>query len=371
MRKNTCATIGIGKDGKPDVDIEKIIKMGVRSQEAYPAEDQPYRIKLDANENPYPLPLSLKRLIFERLETVSLNRYPAPGSPGLRAAFAGYYGVDEDMVLIGNGSDELIQILMTAVGASSPSSILFPAPTFAMYGISAQNTGHRVVAVPLNDRLDLDTDAMLAAIADAQPAIIFLSYPNNPTGKCFDRGGIEQILEASSGLVVVDEAYCNFSGKTFLHDLDRWDNLVILRTLSKVGLAALRLGILIGHPSLVHQLNKVRLPYNVNIFSQVVGGLFVEHSEQFLESADRITADRKWLSDELAAIEGINPYPSDANFILFSCFTGKDEVYAQLVDRGVLVKNFTSPAILGDCMRVTVGTTEENKEFIEILRNIL
>ena len=353
------------------MDIEKIIKGGVLSQEAYPAEELPYRIKLDANENPYPLPPALKRLIFERLETVSLNRYPAPGSPALRTAFARYHGVDEEMVLIGNGSDELIQILMTAVGASSPCSILFPTPTFAMYGISALNAGHRIVEVPLNNRFDLDTEAMVAAIADAQPPLIFLSYPNNPTGGCFDRGAIEQILEVSGGLVVVDEAYCNFSGKTFLHDLDRWDNLVILRTLSKVGLAALRLGILIGHPSLVHQLNKVRLPYNVNIFSQVVGGLFVEHSEEFLESAGRIVADRKWLSDELMAMEGITPYPSDANFILFSCFTGKDDVYAQLVDRGVLIKGFASPAILRNCMRVTVGTTEENREFIETLKDIL
>ena len=352
------------------MDIEKIIKRGVLSQEAYPAEERPYRIKLDANENPYPLSSALKRIIFERLQTVSLNRYPAPGSPGLRAAFARYYGVDEEMVLIGNGSDELIQILMTAVGSSCPCSILFPTPTFAMYGISALNTGYRIVEVPLNERLDLDTDAMLAAIADAQPPLIFLSYPNNPTGRCFDRGGIEKILEASSGLVVLDEAYGNFSGKTFLGDLDRWDNLVILRTLSKVGLAALRLGILIGRPSLVHQLNKVRLPYNVNIFSQIVGGLFVEHSEKFMELVDRIIADRKWLSDELMAIEGINPYPSDANFILFSCFTGKDDVYAQLVEKGVLIKNFTSPDILRNCMRVTVGTKEENREFIEILKDI-
>ncbi|TFG89835.1 MAG: histidinol-phosphate transaminase [Syntrophobacterales bacterium] len=353
------------------MDIEKIIKSGVLSQEAYPAEELPYRIKLDANENPYPLPPSLKRLIFERLESVSLNRYPAPGSPGLRKAFARYYGVDEAMVLIGNGSDELIQILLTAVGASSPCNILFPTPTFAMYGISALNAGHRTVGVPLSHELALDTDAMLAAIADAQPSLIFLSYPNNPTGGCFERGAIERILEASGGLVVVDEAYCNFSGKTFLHDLDRWDNLVILRTLSKVGLAALRLGILIGHPPLVHQLNKVRLPYNVNIFSQVVGGLFVEYSEEFLESADRIIADRKWLSDELMAIEGITPYPSDANFVLFSCFTGKDDVYARLVERGVLIKSFTSPAILRECMRVTVGTTEENREFIKTLKDVL
>ncbi len=353
------------------MDLETIIKKGVLSQEAYPAVDLPCRIKLDANENPYPLSPSLTRLIFDRLQSVSLNRYPAPGSPALRAAFARYYGVKEEMILIGNGSDELIHILLTAAGPSSHSCVLFPTPTFAMYGISALNTGHRIVEVPLDRRLDLDMDAMLAAITDARPSLIFLSYPNNPTGGCFDRRGMERIIEASSGLVVVDEAYGNFSGKTFLGDLDRWDNLVILRTLSKVGLAALRLGILIGHPSLVRQLNKVRLPHNVNIFSQVVGGVFVERSAEFLEPVERIIAGRKWLSDELMAIEGITPFPSDANFILFSCVTGKDAVYEHLVERGVLVKNFTSPDSLVNCMRVTVGTAEENREFIETLRGIV
>ena len=353
------------------MDIERIIKKEVLSQEAYPAEERPFRIKLDANENPYPLHPSLRRLILERLEGVSLHRYPAPGSPGLRAAFARYYGVDERMIIMGNGSDELIQILMMAVGASTPSAILYPIPTFAMYRIVSLNAGHRVVEVPLNDRFDLDEDAMLAAIAEAKPSIIFLSYPNNPTGGCFDRVVIEKILASSGGIVVIDEAYGNFAGKSFLHDLDRWDNLVILRTLSKVGLAALRLGILIASPSLVHHLNKIRLPYNVNIFSQVVGEVFVEHSGQFLGPVEQIIADRKWLSEELAAIDGITPYPSDANFVLFSCVTGKDDIYGMLLDRGILVKTFTSPAVLRDCMRVTVGTTEENGEFVESLKDIL
>ena len=353
------------------VDIKKIIKNAVFSQKAYPVEERSCRVKLDANENPYPLPHALRRIISERLEAVSLNRYPAPGSPGLRTDFARYYGVDEDMILIGNGSDELIHILLTAVDPRLSGSVMFPTPTFAMYGIIALNSGHNIIEVPLDDRLELDTDVMLGIISDKKPAITFLSYPNNPTGKCFDRGDIERILEASSGLVVLDEAYFNFSGKTFLRDLDRWDNLVILRTLSKVGLAALRLGILIGHPLLVHHLNKVRLPYNVNIFSQVVGSLFVEHSGDFLELTDRIISSRKWLFDELMAIEGINPYPSDANFILFSCFMEKDDVYAQLIERGVLVKNFASPDILKNCMRVTVGTEAENREFIESLKIVM
>ncbi|HOO89330.1 MAG TPA: histidinol-phosphate transaminase [Syntrophales bacterium] len=353
------------------MDIEKIIKNTVRAQEAYAVEETSCRIKLDANENPYPLTSGLKRMISERLETVSLNRYPEPGSPGLRADFARYYGVDNEMILIGNGSDELIHMLLTAVSTSPSGSVMFPTPTFAMYRIGALNTGHTTIEVPLHSRLDLDIETMLSAISNNQPSLIFISYPNNPTGRCFDRDGIEKILEASNGLVVIDEAYANFSGKTFLPDLERWDNLVILRTLSKVGLAALRLGILIGHPLLVHQLNKVRLPYNVNIFSQIIGSLFVEHSEEFLVMTEKIIADRTWLFQELSAIDGIDPYPSDANFILFSCVMEKDDIYRALIDRGVLVKNFTSSDILKNCMRVTVGTDEENREFIEALKLVM
>ncbi|MEA2013953.1 MAG: histidinol-phosphate transaminase [Thermodesulfobacteriota bacterium] len=353
------------------MNIEKIIKSAVFSQEAYPVEQRACKVKLDANENPFPLPPGLKRIIAERLEAVLLNRYPAPGLPDLKADFARYYGVDEDMILIGNGSDELIHILLTAVSPSRSGSVMFPTPTFAMYGISARNTGHDIIEVPLNNRLVLDTDAMLSTICDKKPALVFLSYPNNPTGTCFDRGDIEKILEASTGLVVLDEAYFNFSGQTFMHDLDRWNNLVILRTLSKVGLAALRLGILVAHPSLVHHLDKVRLPYNVNIFSQVIGSLFVEHSGEFLELTDRIIAGRKWLYNKLKAIEGINPYSSDANFILFSCIRDRDDVYGRLLDRGILVKSFASPDGLKGCMRVTVGTEEENRVFIETLRVIL
>ncbi len=353
------------------MNIEKIVKKGILSQEAYSAEEQPYRIKLDANENSYPLTHEMRRVVSESLEGISLNRYPAPGSPVLRKGFARYYGVQEEMIILGNGSDELIQLLMMSVGDPFVGNIMFPTPTFAMYRIIAQNMGHRIIEVPLNDRMDLDIEVMLDAIKENQPSLIFLSYPNNPTGGCFDRGSIESILEVSKGIVVVDEAYGNFSGKSFLGDVDKWDNLVVLRTLSKVGLAALRLGILVGNPSLVHQLNKVRLPYNVNIFSQVIGGVFVEQSDLFLDSVNRIVEDRKWLLDQMLSTEGIAPYPSDANFILFSCFKKKDDVYAGLLNKGILIKNFLSPAVLSNCMRVTIGTTEENREFIETLRGLL
>lgn len=353
------------------MEIEKIIKEGVLGQKAYPIESRTCRIKLDANENPYPLPPDLKERLLRKIDSLSLNRYPSAGSPEMRSSIARNLGVGDDMILIGNGSDELIQILLTAVKPESSGGIMIPAPTFAMYKIGAVNAGHDVIEVPLDDRFDLPIDNMLDIISEKSPGITFLSYPNNPSGNCFDAEKIKKIIEASNGIVVVDEAYFNFSRKTFLPCLEKWDNLVILRTLSKVGLAALRIGIMVGNPSLIHQLDKVRLPYNLNMISQAVGQLFIEREKEFLPKIDYIIAGRDRLLDKLKDIEGIDPYPSDANFILFSCHGDKNSVYEGLIRKGILIKNFPSSGPLKDCMRVTVGTEEENREFVESLREVI
>jgi len=353
------------------MEITRIIKEQIRKQQAYAIEEQPCRVKLDANENPYTLTPSQQNRIFEHLKTISFNRYPDPGATDLRAHFAKYFDVNEDMLMLGNGSDELIQLLLTAFDSSSSGGVIIPVPTFAMYRISAVNTGHTVIEVPLSDRFAPDPESILDAMSRNKPHLIFLSYPNNPTGNLFDSGIIEEILMQSDGLVVVDEAYVNFSGKTFLPYLDRWDNLVILRTLSKVGFAAIRLGILIGNPSLIHELNKVRLPYNLNALSQAVGLFFLEYADEFQEKIDRIILSRHYLFNELNTIEGIYPYHSDANFILFSCAHDKNRLYSELLERGIVIKNFTSPDSLKDCFRVTVGNDDENREFLEALREIL
>ncbi|MBN2516649.1 MAG: histidinol-phosphate transaminase [Deltaproteobacteria bacterium] len=353
------------------MDITRIIKEVIRKQQAYSIEEQPCRIKLDANENPYTLTPSQQNRIFEHLKTISLNRYPDPGATDLKEQFAQYFGIDEDMLMLGNGSDELIQLLLTAFDSSSSGGVVIPVPTFAMYKISAVNTGHTVIEVPLNDQFDLDLENILDTMSQNKPHLIFLSYPNNPTGNLFDSGKIEKILMQTDGLVVVDEAYVDFSGKTFLPDFNRWDNLVILRTLSKVGFAAIRLGILIGKPSLVHELNKVRLPYNLNALSQAVGLFFHEYADELQKKIDRIILSRQHLFNELTDLEGIYPYHSDSNFILFSCAHDKNRVYSELLKRGIGIKNFTSPDSLRDCFRVTVGSDEENREFLEALRKIL
>lgn len=352
------------------MNIKNLIREEVLNQKAYSAPEISCPIKLDANESPYDLSPFLKSKIIEAIKKVSLNRYPEPGSPELRAGFSKLYGVTSDMLLIGNGSDELIQILLIAVKRQA-SSIIVPTPTFVMYKISALNNGHEVIEVPLDKQFDLDVDYMFEIMEVKSPDLIFLSYPNNPTGNCFDSRKIEAILKETDGIVVVDEAYFNFSGKTFLSYLDKHENLVILRTLSKVGLAAMRIGILIGSPPLIHELNKVRLPYNLNTLSQITARLYIENEAAFQKEANKIVSRRDELFTELKKIDGIHLYPSDANFILFSCSFDTDSVYHSLIKKGILIKKFETLGILENCMRVTTGTREENGEFLKAMKTII
>lgn len=352
------------------MDIGSLIKGEVLAQKAYSVENTACPVKLDANENPLSLPESLRGPFADRLASVSLNRYPEAGSPVLAARFAKAFGVGRDQVVLGNGSDELIQILCTAV-ARPGAGVMIPIPTFAMYRISAQNAGLKVVSVPLDKSFDLDMATMREAAQAHPPALTFLAWPNNPTGNCFSRGRIEAILREWPGIVVVDEAYFHFSGQTFLPLIGRHENLVILRTLSKVGFAAMRIGLLIGAPALIHELDKVRLPYNLNAMSQEAAGFYLDHEEIFLTQAEEIRRCRDELFAALKAIPGVDPRPTDANFIFFHCDFDADRVYSALMERGVLIKNFNAPGTTGSFMRVTVGTRLENQRFIEGMKEII
>ena len=352
------------------MDIRSLIKEELLAQKAYAVENTACPVKLDANENPLAIPGPLRERFAARLASVSLNRYPEAGSPALAARFAKVFGVGGDQVVLGNGSDELIQILCTAV-ARPGAEVMIPIPTFAMYRIAARNAGLKVAAIPLDGEFDLDLVAMRERIAAHPPVLTFLAWPNNPTGNCFRRDRIEAILRESPGIVVVDEAYFHFSGQTFLPLLGRHENLVILRTLSKVGFAAMRIGLFIGPPALIHELNKVRLPYNLNAMSQAAAGFYLDHEGTFLKQAEEI---RRWRGELFAAmktIPGIHPRPTDANFIFFDCDFDADRVYIQLMERGILIKNLNTPGTMRNFMRVTVGTREENAMFIEVLQDII
>ncbi len=352
------------------MDIKTLIKKGIFEQPGYRTDTTSCRIKMDAMENPFTLPPSLREKLSEEMKKVPLNRYPEPGAPHIRKQFAKHYGVDTDMIMIGNGSDELIQVLCTAL-ADSSSTVMVPAPTFVMYRIIAINTGHTVIETPLDKSFDLDLDAMLGQIALLSPLLTFISYPNNPTGNCFSFEKVETIVAKSQGIVVVDEAYSSFSGKTFLPLLKKYDNLVVLKTLSKAGLAAMRIGFLIGSPSLIHELDKVRLPYNINTLSQVAAGFYIDHVDIFSGQAKEVIQRREELLKALERIDGIHPRPSEANFIFFSCDFDTDSVYGSLIQEGVLIKNLNGPGVLKNCMRVTVGTREENEEFLKVLKKTL
>lgn len=352
------------------MDIRSLIKEEILAQKAYAVEKTACGVKLDANENPLAIPEELREKFAALIHSVSLNRYPEAGSPTQAARFAEAFGVKADQVMLGNGSDELISVLCTAF-ARPGAGVMIPVPTFAMYRIASRNAGMDVDAVPLDAAFDLDLAAMEERVRRHPPALTYLAWPNNPTGNCFSRERIETILRLGPGIVVVDEAYFHFSGQTFLPDLDRYENLVILRTLSKVGFAAMRIGLLVGPPALVHELDKVRLPYNLNALSQAAASFYLDHEEIFLSQARDIRLWRDELLAEMQTLPGIHPRPTDANFIYFDCDFDSDRVYTDLMARGILIKNFNAPGTMKNAMRVTVGTREENGLFLEALRNIL
>ena len=350
------------------MNLESLIKNEVRGQTAYVAEASMLPVRLDANENPFSLPPGIHAELMAVLGRVSLNRYPEAGSPSLLARFAASYGVSPDMLIAGNGSDELIQVLCTSL---APTHVMVPVPTFVMYRITALNNGHQVIEAPLGDGYDLDLPAMLAFIDVCSPGLVFLSFPNNPTGNCFSREKMETLLKKAPGLVVVDEAYGNFSGQTFLPLLQKYENLVVLKTLSKIGLAALRIGFLIGAAALVNELNKVRLPYNINSLSQAAAGFYLDHETVFLAQAAEIVREREQLYLALQRMPGIRPYPSEANFIFFSCLSDTDRVYTSLQGQGIVIKRFPAAGKFKNCMRVTVGTQRENQMFLGVLERTM
>lgn len=349
--------------------LQNLVSKEIFKQQGYIAPESSCLIKLDANESPFSLKEPLRKKLLEALVSVQLNRYPEAGAPLLRERFARYYGVDKDMIMPGNGSDELIQILCTALQGKI-NGVLVPVPTFSMYKIIGINTGNKVVEVPLEENYEIDLDAILRNIKSDFPALIYLAYPNSPTGNCFDQDKIEAILNKSSGIVVVDEAYASFSGETLLPLLKKYDNLIILKTLSKLGLAAIRLGFLIGNPDLITQIDKVRLPYNVNSLSQVAAGFFLDHQGEFVKQVEEIVKRREELYRGLQDIDGVSPFPSRANFIFFSCAFDSDRIYKQLVEKGIVVKNLNS-TLTPNCIRVTIGSRKENNAFLKALKSVV
>lgn len=352
---------------------QRWVRPAIQALKAYHVPDPGKLIKLDAMENPYHWPEALVEEWLAVLRQVELNRYPDPTARTLTEQLRKTMQIPDDMqVILGNGSDELIQMLALAV-AGQDRVILAPEPTFVMYRMIADFAGMQYQGVPLAEDFSLDVDAILAAVESCQPAMVFLSYPNNPTGTLFEAEAVEAVIKAAPGLVVVDEAYAPFTDASFMSRLGEFSNLLVLRTVSKMGLAGLRLGLLAGPAEWLGEIDKVRLPYNINILTQVSGLFALQHKAMLDEQTARIRRDREILHIALEAMAGITPYPSDTNFILFSVPEGQaDALFASLKVGGVLVKNL-NPAggRLKDCLRVTVGTAEENSAFLAALDDLL
>ncbi len=354
--------------------VSRWIRPEIRALSGYHVPPSRGLIKLDAMENPYSWPQALIDEWLDKLGDTAVNRYPDPAGRQLVERIRDVMQVPEGQgIMLGNGSDELIQVLAMSVAAPGR-SVMAPEPGFVMYRMIAGFVGMQYVGVPLRaDDFALDLDAMLAAIREHEPAIIFLAYPNNPTGNLWNREAIEAVIAAASGLVVIDEAYSPFAADSFMQDLGRWPNLLVMRTFSKLGLAGLRLGYLCGSEALLSEFDKIRLPYNINTLTQLTADLALSHIEVFDEQADRIKASRTELARELAALPGLMVYPSSANFLLLRSLPGRaDAIHKGLLDAGILIKNLSpSGGLLQDCLRVTVGTPEENTRLLEAIRGLL
>ena len=345
-----------------------LIRPEILAISAYAVPHAEGMVKLDAMENPYALPPALRRELAERLASVELNRYPEPNPQRLRELLTRKMRVPLGIeLLLGNGSDDLIQILALAL-ARPGAALMYPSPTFVMYGMNAAFTGMRAIAVPLREDFSLDADAFIARLRAERPALVFLAYPNNPTGVLYPRADVLRIIEAAPGVVVLDEAYHVFAGETFMDELPRFANLLVLRTVSKLGLAGIRLGYLAGRPEWIQELNKVRQVYNINVLTEAAALFVLERLEVLETQATEIRAERERLGSALTALPGVKVFPSRANFFLVRV-PDAERTHEALKRQGVLVRKL-HPA-LAHCLRITVGTPEENRILLNALHEAL
>ena len=348
--------------------MQRVIRRDVQSMHGYAVQPSAGFVKVDTMENPFRLPEALQRELGERLGRVAINRYPAERTEDLRAALARHAGMPDDCALtLGNGSDELITMLSMACDV--PGAVFMaPLPGFVMYAMSAQLQGIRFVGVPLTADFELDEAAMLAAIETHQPSLLYLAYPNNPTANLWDDAVIDRIIAAAPGLVVMDEAYRPFASRDSMARLRRFPHVLLMRTMSKFGLAGVRIGYLIGRRELVGEIDKLRPPFNVSVLNAEAGMFALEHADEYARQAATIRAQRQRLAVALHELPGVQPFPSEANMIL-ARFPDAAASFERLKQRRILVKNVSSlHPLLANCLRLTVGTPEENTLMIDALK---
>jgi histidinol-phosphate aminotransferase len=351
--------------------LSSTLRHDVQGMHAYAVQPSAGFLKLDAMENPFQLPPALQAELGQRLGAVAINRYPGGRIDELKTALAAHIAMPDGCALmLGNGSDELISLLALACDVPG-ATILAPVPGFVMYAMSAQLQGLHFVGVPLTADFALDEAAMLAAIEEHRPAITYIAYPNNPTANLFDDAVIEKIVAAvgaQNGLVVFDEAYQPFSSRTWLPRAGEHDHVLVMRTLSKFGLAGIRLGYMVGPAALIGEIDKVRPPYNVSVLNAEAALFALEHADEYDRQATVLRSERERLQVALADMPGVHAWPSEANMILVRVANSK-ATFEGMKQRGVLIKHVAAlHPLLANCLRLTVGTPEENTRMIDALR---
>ena len=354
--------------------IQHTIRQDVQSTHAYAIQPSAGMVKLDAMENPFRLPPELQQALGARLARVAINRYPVQSTVDLVVALARHAQLPAACKLIlGNGSDELIDLL--SVACNVPGAVMLaPLPGFVMYEMSARLRGMKFVGVPLTAEFELDEAAMLAAIEQHRPALTYIAYPNNPTANLFNDASIERIVQAvgqQQGLVVMDEAYQPFASRSWMQRMAAQPHVLVMRTLSKFGLAGVRLGYLCGHASLIDEVDKVRPPYNVSVLNAEAAMFALDHADEYARQAALLKAEREGLQVALRALPGVHSFASEANMILVRVPDSK-RAFESMKARGVLVKHIAGlHPLLANCLRLTVGTPEENKLMISALKSSL
>ena len=349
-----------------------LIKPGVRSLAGYSLVSPPARLKLNQNESPYDFPDELKREALEQARS-GWQRYPEHAPSDLRAALAEHYGWVPDGVLVGNGSNELIQAVLS-VTLGSGDSLVAPSPTFALYRLLTGVLGGRYVPVPLGRQFAYEPERLIEAANREDARVVVLNSPNNPTGTALPQGTVERILAQTRALVVCDEAYQDFGGPTALGLLSRSSRLVVLRTFSKaLGLAGLRFGLALAHPALAHEIAKAKLPYNVNLVTLAAARIAVRHAPEFAERTREVIATRERFLERLRQLPDLTVYPSAANFVLVrSDRLPAKELFLQLYEKhGILVRDVSAAAELAECLRISIGTAADMDAVVAALKQIL
>lgn len=312
---------------------------------------------LDANENPYNQPF---------------NRYPDPLQVQLKEKIAALKGVRPTQIMLGVGSDEPIDLIFRIFCEPAKDNVVAINPTYGMYGVCADINNVSYKQVNLNDDFTLDADKVLKA-CDKHTKVVFLCSPNNPTGNSLKRTEIEKIILGFEGIVVIDEAYIDFSNEpSWLASLDQYPNIIVLQTFSKAwGMAALRCGMAFASEEIIAFFNKVKYPYNLNLLTQEAVYKKVENVEQKNEWVKALLMERKSLIDALQALPLVKKiYPTDANFVLVKV-DDANKIYKQLVDKGIIVRNRNTVTLCEGCLRITVGTPSENKQLLTALQQMV